>query len=93
MRSHSKTAAEAKPKADKLWLKGIASKIDTPIFLVAGGLDKLTPPEDYEKLAAEIKGPKQLLVIPDGNHVAHNKPHKYRPQAADFMARWLGVGR
>ncbi len=89
VRSHSKNDAEARAKADKLSLKGIAEKIDTPIYLVAGGLDRLTPPEDYEKLAAEIKGPKQLLVIADGNHVAHNRPYLYRPQTADWMAQHL----
>ncbi|MGE3710323.1 MAG: alpha/beta hydrolase family protein [Hyphomicrobiaceae bacterium] len=91
VRSHSRTAAEAKPKADKLCLRGVASKIETPIYLVAAGLDRLTPAEDYEKLRAEIKGPCELLVIPDANHVAHNRPYLYRPQTADWMAKQLGV--
>ena len=92
VRSHSKSAAEAKMKARELTLRGLGPKIETPLFLVAGGLDRLTPPQDYEKLAAEIKGPCELLVIPDGNHVAHNRPYLYRPQTADWMARQLGAG-
>jgi 2,6-dihydroxypseudooxynicotine hydrolase len=91
VRSHSKTAAEAKPKADLLCLRGVAEKIETPLYLVAAGLDRLTPPEDYEKLAAEIPGPTKLLVIPDGNHVAHNRPYLYRPQTADWMGQQLGA--
>ncbi len=89
VRSHSKTEAEAKPKADKLCLRGVAEKIRTPLYLVAAGLDRLTPPEDYEKLKAEIPGPCELLVIPDGNHVAHNRPYLYRPQTADWMLQQL----
>ncbi len=89
VRSHSKTNDEAKAKADALCLRGVAANIDTPIYLVAAGLDRLTPPQDYERLAAEIKGPVELLVIPDGNHVAHNRPYLYRPQTADWMARQL----
>ena len=92
VRSHSKTEAEAKEKAAKITLKGLGSRIETPVYLVAGGLDRLTPPEDYEKIAKEIKGPCELLVIKDGNHVAHNRPYRYRPQTADWMARHLKSG-
>jgi dipeptidyl aminopeptidase/acylaminoacyl peptidase len=88
-RSHSKTVEEAREKAFELNLEGVASKIECPLFVIAGGLDKLCPPEDAERLAREAKGPTTLLVIPDGNHVAHNRFYKYRPQSADWMAEQL----
>jgi dipeptidyl aminopeptidase/acylaminoacyl peptidase len=88
-RSHSATGEEAKRKAFQLDLEGVASRIECPLFVVAGGLDRLCPPEDAERLAKETKGPTTLLVIPDGNHVAHNRFYKYRPQAADWMAEQL----
>jgi fermentation-respiration switch protein FrsA (DUF1100 family) len=59
--------------------------------VVAGGLDRLCPPEDARKLAALARGPVELLVIPDGNHVAHNRFYKYRAQSADWMAKQLGA--
>jgi dipeptidyl aminopeptidase/acylaminoacyl peptidase len=90
-RSHSKTEAEAKEKAFGLNLEGVADKITCPTFIIAAGLDRLCPPEDARRLASEIKGPVELLVIEDGNHVAHNRSYKYRPQSADWMARQLGV--
>lgn len=90
-RSHSATAEEARRKAFQLSLEGVASKIECPMFVVAGGLDRLCPPEDAQKLAAEARGKTELLVIPDGNHVAHNRFYKYRPQSADWMAEQLGV--
>jgi hypothetical protein len=30
-------------------------------------------------------------MVPDGDHVAHNRAYAYRPQTADWMARQLGV--
>jgi len=90
-RSHSKSEAEAKEKAFKLNLQGIAKKITCPSFIIAGGLDRLCPPEDAKRLASEITGPVELLVIEDGNHVAHNRSYRYRSQSADWMARQLSV--
>lgn len=90
-RSHSKTAEEAHKKAFGLSLEGVAEKIECPIFIIGAGLDRLCPPEDARRLASEVKGPVELVIIEDGNHVAHNRPYSYRPQSADWMARHLGV--
>ncbi|MBI3056272.1 MAG: alpha/beta hydrolase, partial [Betaproteobacteria bacterium] len=59
--------------------------------VIAGGLDTVCPPEDAKRLAAEAKGPVELLVIEDGYHVAHNRAYRHRPQSADWMAEQLGV--
>lgn len=91
VRSHSKNEAEAREKAATLCLEKVTGKIECPLYVVAGGLDRLTPPEDMQKLASEVKGPIQLVTIPDGNHVGHNRPYQYRPQSADWMAVRLGV--
>jgi 2,6-dihydroxypseudooxynicotine hydrolase len=88
-RSHSSSIDEAKGKAFQLSLEGLGAKIECPIYIIAAGLDKLCPPEDAKRLASEIKGPVELLVIEDGNHVAHNRAYKYRAQSADWMARQL----
>ncbi|MBX9740800.1 MAG: alpha/beta hydrolase [Beijerinckiaceae bacterium] len=90
-RSHSATAEEARQKAFGLSLEGVAEHIECPLFVIAGGLDRLCPPEDAERLAAEAKGPTTLLVIPDGNHVAHNRYYRYRNQSADWMAEQLSA--
>jgi 2,6-dihydroxypseudooxynicotine hydrolase len=92
-RSHSASDAEAHRKAFGLSLEGVGAKIECPIFIIAAGLDRLCPPEDARRLAAEIKGPVELLVIDDGNHVAHNRAYSYRPQSADWMAKQLGASR
>jgi pimeloyl-ACP methyl ester carboxylesterase len=91
VRSHSANDEQARERANLLTLEGIASRIECPLFVIAAGLDRLCPPEDAKRLAAEVKGPVDLLVIDDGNHVAHNRPYRYRPQSADWMAERLGA--
>lgn len=74
-----------------LTLKGVASNITCPLFIVAGKLDRIVPWQDAEKLAREARGPVELLLIEDGNHVANNRGYRYRTQSADWMARQLGL--
>jgi 2,6-dihydroxypseudooxynicotine hydrolase len=88
-RSHSATDQQARERAQALSLAGIAGRIECPLFVVAGGLDRLCPPQDARRLAGEARGPVDLLVIEDGNHVAHNRFYKYRGKSADWMARQL----
>ena len=91
VRSHAHDEIAAKQNAATLSLAGVASRIECPIFIVSGRLDRIVPPEEAERLAAEVKGPCELLIIPDGNHVANNRPYRYRPQTADWMAERLGA--
>jgi 2,6-dihydroxypseudooxynicotine hydrolase len=90
-RSHSASDEEARKRAHALSLAGVADKIECSLFVIAGGLDRLCPPEDARKLAAAARGPVELLVIEDGNHVAHNRFYKYRGRSADWMAKQLGA--
>jgi 2,6-dihydroxypseudooxynicotine hydrolase len=90
-RSHSRSEADAREKAFTLSLEGVAEKIRCPLFVIAAGLDRLCPPEDAERLAREVRGPVELLVVEDGNHVAHNRFYKYRGKSADWMARQFRV--
>ncbi len=90
-RSHLATSEEARRFASTLSLKGVARQIECPLFLVAGKRDRIIPWQDAERLAGEASGPVELLVIEDGNHVANNRPYRYRPQTADWMAERLGA--
>jgi len=91
VRSHAHDEVAAKQNAATLSLKGIAHRIECPIFIVSGRLDRIVPPEEAERLAREVKGPCEKLIISDGNHVANNRPYLYRPQTADWMAERLGA--
>ncbi len=91
VRSHAHDEVAAKQNAATLSLKGIAHRIECPIYIVSGKLDRIVPPGEAERLAREVKGPCELLIIPDGNHVANNRPYLYRPQTADWMAERLAA--
>jgi 2,6-dihydroxypseudooxynicotine hydrolase len=90
-RSHLRTLEEARSFARTLSLKGVAKKIECPLFVVTGKLDRLIPWQQAQRLASEASGPVELLVIEDGNHVANNRAFRYRSRTADWMGDQLGV--
>ncbi len=91
VRSHCRTEAEARRNAATLSLKGLAQRITCPLFIVTGKLDRIIPWRDAERLGREAKGPVELMIIEDGNHIANNRPYRWRLQTADWMAEQLGV--
>ena len=90
-RTHSATVEEAREKTRPFDLTGVAERITCPMFIIAGKNDTVTSYRDAERLAGEVSGPVTLLVIEGGNHVVHNRLYRHRNQAADWMARHLGV--
>jgi dipeptidyl aminopeptidase/acylaminoacyl peptidase len=90
VRSHCKTAEEARKNADTLSLEGVAQNITCPLFIVNGRLDRIVPAKDAERLAREAKGPVELMMIEDGNHIATNRAYRWRSQSADWMKEQLG---
>lgn len=89
-RSHAKSEAEARNNANTLSLEGIAQNITCPLFIVNGRLDRIVPAADAERLAREAKGPVELMMIEDGNHIATNRAYRWRSQSADWMKEQLG---
>jgi fermentation-respiration switch protein FrsA (DUF1100 family) len=67
-------------------LTDAAPLIQCPLHVVGGALDQVLPPEHAERLAHAASGPVVLTMIPDGTHVANNRPYKYRPRVADWMS-------
>ena len=92
VRSKCPTAEAAAAYGRNLTLKGVASQIACPLFVVAGTQDRIVPWHDGERLAREARGPVELLLIEDGNHVANNRAYRYRTQSADWIARQRGAG-
>jgi dipeptidyl aminopeptidase/acylaminoacyl peptidase len=91
VRAKCETEDEALRYGTSLTLKAVAQNITCPLFIVAGKHDRIVPWQDSERLASEARGPVELLLIDDGNHVANNRGYRYRTQSADWMARQLGV--
>ncbi len=90
VRSHLKTDEEARQNALTLSLEGIAQNITCPIYIVNGRRDRIIPPADAERLAREVKGPAELMMIEDGNHIGNNRAYRWRSQSADWMKEKLG---
>jgi 2,6-dihydroxypseudooxynicotine hydrolase len=88
-RSRSRDVAQAKDKAKTLSLVGLAQNITCPIFIVNGRNDRVVPAADAERLAREVKGPAELVMVEDGNHIANNRAYRWRSQSADWMAEQL----
>lgn len=91
VRSHSRTMEAAREVAKTLTLEGVAKNITCPIYVVGGELDHLTPPHNARRIAAEVSGPCELLIVKGGNHVANNRRYIFQTQTADWMAQQLGV--
>ena len=93
VRSHLQTQDEAREHARSLTLLDAAKAIECPLFLVAGKQDRLVPWQDAQRIAREASGPVELLIVEDGNHIANNRPYRYRLRSADWMAEQLGLPR
>ena len=91
VRAKCPTPAAAEAYGRNLTLKGVAQNITCPLYVVAGKQDRIVPWQDGERLAREARGPVELLLIEDGNHVANNRGYRYRTQSADWMAKQLGL--
>ena len=89
IRSHAKSLKEAYENGKTLTLRECAKNITCPIYIIAGGLDRITAVEAANQLAADVSGPKVVSIIEDGNHVCHNRPYSVRPQTADWLAAQL----
>jgi 2,6-dihydroxypseudooxynicotine hydrolase len=89
VRSHGKTQDDGRKVALTLSLEGIAQNITCPIFIVNGRRDRIIPPGDAERLAREVKGPVELMMIEDGNHIGNNRAYRWRSQTADWMREQL----
>jgi dipeptidyl aminopeptidase/acylaminoacyl peptidase len=82
---------EALKKLEAFNLQGVMEKITSPLLVIMGRRDRLVPPADAERMAAEASGVAELWMFEDGNHVCNNIIYKHRPQQADWMREKLGL--
>jgi dienelactone hydrolase len=90
VRSKCDTEEQARHHAATLSLAGLAERITCPICIVTGKRDRVIPWRQAERLAREVRGRVELMILEDANHVANNRIYCYRPQTADWMADQLG---
>jgi 2,6-dihydroxypseudooxynicotine hydrolase len=85
----SRSLEEVRPFFDSVDLTGVASRITCPLMIVHGGLDPITPTENATLMAADAKGPVEMMFWEDSLHCAHDRAHICRPAMADFVLRHL----
>jgi len=79
---------EARAKAFELDLTGVAERIEQPLLIITGKLDRLVRWEESERIAREAPNA-EFVLLEEGNHVCNNIPYKYRPLAADWLRERL----
>ncbi|HMQ30915.1 MAG TPA: alpha/beta fold hydrolase [Chloroflexaceae bacterium] len=88
--SGAASEAEARERAMQLDLGPVLPRLDKPLLVVFGKLDRLIPWQHAEQVAAEAPRA-ELVMYPEGNHVCNNIPYKYRPRVADWMGDQLAA--
>jgi len=63
-----------------------------PVLALHGGLDKIFPPADAERLKPFARET-EFVLFPEGNHVCNNIAYIYRPLIADWLAEKLHASR
>jgi dienelactone hydrolase len=87
--SWSASEEEAREKAKKLTLAGVAEEIRQPLVVVHGELDPLIPAEHARRIAAEAADA-TLIEVEGGTHGVNNLSYRFSPWVNDWMAEMLG---
>lgn len=87
--SGATTMQEALARAHHLTLDGAAQRIDRPLLVIHGKLDRLIPLGQAHKIARAAGAHAQMVVFENGNHVCNNIPYLYRPLTVDWLREKL----
>jgi uncharacterized protein len=71
-----------------------AKKVSIPVFLIVGEKDNRTPVWMSKKIADELKGPKELWIVPNAEHGGMNGPEfitypEFFNKIAEFYSKYL----
>jgi len=92
VKSGARDEREGRERAHALDLTGVLGALVQPALLVTGGLDRIIPWRQTERIAREA--PNGTFVLYElGTHVCSNLPYRYRPLVADWMAEQLAPAR
>jgi 2,6-dihydroxypseudooxynicotine hydrolase len=80
---------DARERAARLCLVGVAKQVAQPCLVVTGRRDRVIPWEQTKRIADEVPH-SEWVLYEDGTHVCNNIPFKYRPLVADWMRDRLG---
>ena len=83
--SGAQNEAQARERAGRLNLAGVAERIEQPCLVVAGKRDRVISWEQTRRIAEEAPRAEWVLYA-EGTHVCNNIPYRYRPLVADWLA-------
>ena len=86
--SGAASAEEARTRASELDLTGVAERIEQPLLVVAGKLDRLVSWRESKRIADAAQNA-TFVLLEDGNHVCNDVPYRYRPLVADWLREQL----
>jgi pimeloyl-ACP methyl ester carboxylesterase len=86
--SGASSPEEAREKAFELDLDGVAERVEQPLLVVTGKLDRLVGWQESKKIADAAPNATWVL-LEEGNHVCNNIPYRYRPLVADWLREKL----
>ena len=71
-------------------LEKVAPRLETPLYLLHGALDRLIPVSQAHRLATvTTRSEKKIVIEPTGKHCAHNIYHRVRRPMIDWVASRL----
>ena len=87
--SRSANDDEARDRAKRLSLEGVAETVQQPCLIVTGARDRVIPWEETKRVADALAH-SEWVLYEEGTHVCNNIPFKYRPLIADWLSDRLG---
>lgn len=66
-------------------VRALLGEIDVPTLVIAGGLDRVTPPRLSRELHRGIKGSRLLVVEGEGHMLPIERPDEYNGAVAEFL--------
>lgn len=86
--SGATSESEAKEKASKLNLSGVAERIEQPLLIITGDKDRLVPWQETKRIADQAQNATWRLYE-GGNHVVNNMPYQHKTFVADWLREQL----
>jgi dienelactone hydrolase len=89
VRSGAQCEEEAEILSKQLTLEDKAANIKCPLLIIHGKMDRIITVDEAYRIYEKAVGPKELLLLEEGNHVCNNLPYRYRPYASDWLVKRL----
>ena len=84
--THAADPRAAKQRLADVGLDGVLDKLAAPVLVIHGGLDRVIPPREHERIAAALGDRAEVWFEPEGNHSLNNMFSAVRPAVADWVA-------